>query len=310
MLNKLKLVLGTLNFDYNHVSSPFNQEKVNDFLEISKQNDIDEIDTAYYYKNSEKIIGNSPLKIEFKISSKANPWYNNDFTNGKLGQLNDTGIKTQLYTSLNNLNINNLDIYYLHAWDYETDINCTLETIDELYRKEYFNKLGICNFSINQLQNVLDVIDKNNYINVDSYQSIYNLYNRSVEEILPLLRDNNITFYAYNPLAGGLLTGKYNNTNQVKGRYYNNKIYKDLFWNSTLVDKINQIPNVKNLSLRWLRYNSKLLPDDRIILGASTTEQLLSNINDIKQGSLSNDTLKLIDDFRKDTLSYETNYYY
>ena len=310
MSNDLRLVLGTLNFDYKHVSSPFDDKKVFEFLETCKGYGIDEIDTAYYYKDSERLLGKSGLKVDFKISSKANPWYENDFETGKLGELSRNGIKNQLGTSLGNVNVDKFDIYYLHAWDYETDIKTTLETMDEFYRKEYFDKLGICNFSMGQVQNVLDVIDDNGYVNISSYQSMYNLYNRRVEEIFPMLRDNDITFYAYNPLAGGLLTGKYGNNKMIKSRYYDNKIYNDLFWNAGLVDRISDIRDVKNISLRWLRYNSELLPNDRIILGASTVEQLQSNIDDIKEGGLSDEQLKMVSDFRRDTACYQTDYYY
>ena len=68
-----KAILGTLNFDYPHVSEPFTKEKICKFLEICLENGINEIDTAFYYNNVEKMLGETCKMHLFKVSSKANP---------------------------------------------------------------------------------------------------------------------------------------------------------------------------------------------------------------------------------------------
>ena len=73
---------------------------------------------------------------DIPIDTKANPWYNNDFESGKLGQLNKINLTNQLNNSLNDMGIDKCNIFYLHCPDNETSIFETLETCNELYRKD------------------------------------------------------------------------------------------------------------------------------------------------------------------------------
>jgi len=209
-------ILGTMNIDYPHTSlldrTVSNYTKI---IEIYINKTADPIlDTAYYYGNCEIILGNILQNMNCKmpkIATKANPWFNNDFSSGKFGQLSADNLESQLNISLANLKVDNVEFFYLHCPDYETPIEETLEKCDELWRKEKFNNLGISNFSKMQMQEVLDICDKNAFNSPLYYQGMYNLISRKVEEIFPLLDDYGIEFWGYNPLAGGLLTGKYKN---------------------------------------------------------------------------------------------------
>jgi aflatoxin B1 aldehyde reductase len=257
------------------------------------------LDTAYYYGNTttEQIIGKilSNLSVMPKIATKVNPWLNNDFTNGKLGQLSSKPLENQLKTSLYNLNLDSIEYMFLHCPDYETPIEETLETCEKLWRKEKFNKLGISNFSYDQMYAILHICEKNGYNAPDVYQGMYNLISRKVEEIIPLLHDNHIEFWAYNPLAGGLLTGKYRdykNSSEItdNSRFKNNTIYQSIFWKPEIIEnnKIQeffQLGNEKCIeySYKWLQKYSKMdHTTDRIVIGCSNVEQL-SNTLDITQ---------------------------
>ena len=89
-------------------------------------------------------------------------------------------------------------------------------------------------------------------------------------------------FWAYNPLAGGLLTGKYNSSNYSdNNRFTNNKIYQNIFWKEPILTNLDTFfkqGNCLKKSLYWLQNLSKLRPNDKIILGASTIEQLEKNM--------------------------------
>ena len=112
----MNLVLGTMNIGYKYSSNKNNtNEYYKNIINQYIHNTEDPIlDTAYYYGNTEteKIIGNMNLTKKIKIATKANPWYNNDFTNGILGQLSPNNLERQLNISLNNLKLDKVDIFF------------------------------------------------------------------------------------------------------------------------------------------------------------------------------------------------------
>lgn len=288
----MSFVLGTMNIEYPYSS---NKEKtLNSYKEIIEKyisvsnNPI--IDTAYYYGNTktEIILGNILKEINKKITiaTKANPWFNNDFTNNIFGQLSKENLERQLTISLRNLKIDKIDIFYLHCPDHETPIMETLEKCDELWRKEKYNHFGISNYSKNDLEEIINICDNNFNIKLEYYQGMYNIISRKVEEIFPLLDENNIHFWAYNPLAGGLLTGKYNNDMSNDSRFKDNDIYKNIFWKEEIINNLEEFFKLNNpieKSFHWLLKYSMLRENDKIILGVSTLDQLNININIINK---------------------------
>ena len=155
------------------------------------------------------------------IASKANA-----FTKGK--DFSPSGIRNQLESSLKSFNIGttnkdnsndnsnsnssniNIDIYYLHAPDTNHNIEPTLDEIQKLYHENKFHTFGISNFTAWETVYIYNYMKERNYILPTIYQGMYNAITRQVEtELFPSLRKCNIQFYAYNPLAGGMLSGKY-----------------------------------------------------------------------------------------------------
>jgi aflatoxin B1 aldehyde reductase len=315
------LVLGTMNIEYPY--SSLKDKSVESYKSIiqkyisSVNNPI--LDTAYYYGNTktEQVLGVilSELDTKPKIATKANPWFENDFTNGILGQLSKENLKKQLNTSLFNLKLDKVDIFYLHCPDYETPLKETLEICDELWRKEKFDYLGISNFSKNQMVEVLEICDDHKFNHPIYYQGMYNLLSRNVEEIFPLLNDHSIEFWGYNPLAGGLLTGKYKTgLLENDSRFKDNKIYQNIFWKSEILEGCKDFFNIGNCteySLQWLKKYSKLRMEDKIILGVSTEEQLENNLNIINKNIIYNgERIKYLNNIYKGIKDYSPNYYY
>jgi aflatoxin B1 aldehyde reductase len=325
----MSIILGTMNIGYQYSS---NKEKTyNSYKEIIEKyiNSVDNpiLDTAYYYGDTktEVILGNILKDInsnkKITIATKANPWYKNDFTNGILGQLSPYNLERQLNKSLNSLQLNSVDIFYLHCPDYETPIKDTLEKCNQLWRNEKFNKLGISNFSKNQLEEIIDICDKNQYEIPRYYQGMYNLISRKVEEIFPILDKYNIEFWAYNPLAGGLLTNKYNkNINEINNeinddsRFKNNKIYQNIFLKENILDSLDDFFKLNNpieRSFQWLLKYSKLRPNDKVILGVSTIEQLDNNLKSIHKNILYNtDIINKLNNIYSKIENNAPNYYY
>lgn len=127
------------------------------------------------------------------------------------------------------------------------------------------------------------------------YQGMYNAITRQVdEELFPALRRLNISFYAYNPLAGGVLSGKY--TRESDGRD-TVRFNEGTFWGRVLRERYMQEVQLEALelireacrlqsvdmaeaALRWLIHHSSLNASygDMVIIGASRMEHLDSNI--------------------------------
>jgi len=282
----MNCILGTMNINY-----PYSSNKNKSIEEYTKM--IEKyityvgkkaiLDTAYYYGNTttEEVLGKilPELYITPKIATKVNPWLNNDFTNGKLGQLSPIPFEKQLNTSLSNLGVESVEYLFLHCPDYETSIEETLETCEKLWRKEKFNKFGMSNFSYSHLLEVIQLCENHGFNSPDVYQGMYNLVSRKIEEIFPLLNDYYIEFWAYNPLAGGLLTGKYNTETKMynsSNRFKDNKIYQNIFWKEpilTHLDDFFKSGKCTEKSFHWLEHYSKMRKNDKIIIGASSLEQ-------------------------------------
>lgn len=317
----MKQILGTMNIEYQYSSNSDNSIEYYKSIIDEYINCVPDpiLDTAYYYGNTktEQILGKILINYDKlpKIATKANSWYENDFTNGKFGQLCTDGLKNQLNISLLNLGLKKVDIFYLHCWDWETPIKETLEVTNEMWRKEKFDQFGISNFSKNQLKDVLNIIENEGYCSLSYYQGMYNMISRKIEETFDILSENNIEFWAYNPLAGGLLTGKYKSKIfDLNSRFKSNSIYQNIFWKEPILNEIEEFINIQNpteYALNWYENCNKLKSSDGIIMGVSTLSQLKNNINLLKNKNIFD--INVYKNFDRKYINFEKhspNYYY
>lgn len=187
---------------------------------------LNELDTAFMYCDgqSESILGSLGLGLgsgdcTVKIATKANPW------DGK--SLKPDSVRSQLETSLKRLQCPQVDLFYLHAPDHGTPIVQTLQACQQLHQEGKFVELGLSNYASWEVAEIYTLCKSNGWILPTVYQGMYNATTRQVEtELLPCLRHFGLRFYAYNPLAGGLLTGKYRyedkDGKQPEGRFFGN----------------------------------------------------------------------------------------
>lgn len=282
----MRIALGTLNFNYPHSSGVQTDENfraivdayVQEVRTYGQPHPI--IDTAYYYGDTEteKTLSRIlPDKSVFQFFGKANPWYLNNFQSGRLGQLGRHALIGQFETSRVNLNVQRFDTYFLHAYDYETPLQETLQTCDDLYRKEAFDRFGVSNFSLQQVRDVMNECEHLT-LRLTAYQGMYNIVCRKVSPVIDLIHDvPGGSFWAYNPLAGGLLTGKYNrDATPDNSRFKGNAIYQSIFWKAPLLDFVSKMENPLQESLAWFgSIDSKLDRNrDGVILGASNPDQV------------------------------------
>ncbi|XP_043846876.1 aflatoxin B1 aldehyde reductase member 4-like [Dromiciops gliroides] len=275
-----------------------------------------ELDTAFMYSDgqSESIVGSMGLGLgdggsRVKIATKANPW------DGK--SLRADSIRSQLETSLTRLQCSRVDLFYLHAPDHNTPVEETLRACNELYQEGKFVELGLSNYASWEVAEICTLCKNNGWILPTVYQGMYNATTRQVEtELFPCLHHFGLRFYAYNPLAGGLLTGKYKyedkDKKQPEGRFFGNswaETYRNRFWKEhhfqaiALVEKAlaasygANAPSMTSAALRWMYHHSQLQGSrgDAVILGMSSLEQLQQNMAASEEGPLESGVVKAFD---------------
>ncbi|MBX6314513.1 MAG: aldo/keto reductase [Isosphaeraceae bacterium] len=112
--------------------------------------------------------------------------------------------------SLRRLKTDYIDLYQSHHPDPETPLDETLRAFDDLVRSGKVRYIGCSNHPAWQLALALGISERHGWARYDSVQPRYNLLYRAIEaELLPLCRDQGLGVIAYNPLAGGFLSGKY-----------------------------------------------------------------------------------------------------
>jgi len=132
-----------------------------------------------------------------------------------------------LDASLKRLNTDHVDVYYLHHFDEQTPLVETLATLNDFVRQGKVLYLGISNFAAWQVMKAIGICQQNNFAPINCLQPMYNLLKRQCEsEILPMAISENLGVFPYSPLAGGLLTGKYQNKKAVEGRFNKSQMYQ------------------------------------------------------------------------------------
>lgn len=119
-------------------------------------------------------------------------------------------------TSRKRMNIDTLDVLYLHRFDPDTDLHESFQAFADLKAYGHVRHIGLSNFAAWQVVKAANVAAKFN-LDIAVIQPMYNLVKRQAEvEILPMADDLDVLVAPYSPLGGGLLTGKY--TNGAAGR--------------------------------------------------------------------------------------------
>ena len=303
----VKVCLGTMEFG-RYASEEQAQRMVQAFVSAG----FSELDTASMYcaGESERIIGRLPpsLSSSLVVHSKANPWNTDKERKG----LTRTSVLTQCAASLESLgrpadpSSPPFDIYYLHAPDHGTPILETLTAVDELYRRGVFRRFGLSNYSSWQVVEIHHLCTQRGFVMPSVYQGMLNPLTRLVQsELLPALRHLSMSFYAYNPLAGGLLSGSTASRRRppppaaTAGNEWADR-YRERFWKKRNFDAIDAIQaalrplqppvTLAEASLRWMRHHSGLSGEhgDCVILGASNEAHVEANLRGVEGGPLDN----------------------
>jgi aryl-alcohol dehydrogenase-like predicted oxidoreductase len=211
--------------------------------------------------------------------------------------------------SLKSLGTDYVDLYYLHAPDYETSIEETLDTMTALARAGKIRYIGVSNFASWQVSDILGCCEKHGFIKPVISQNIYNLLLRDVEkELAPCLHAHNMGIAVYNPIAGGLLTGKYKNRDiPANTRFANQKNYYERYWseeNLKMVDQFSAIAEKAGLSLLELalRWAINRLSVTTLVNGVSKLDQIKQNIAALDTTVLDTGVTRACDDVWDNTV--------
>jgi len=213
---------------------------------------------------------------------------------------NDVGLSCKhimkaIEDSMRRLKTDYIDLYYAHLPDYETPIEESLQALDDLVHQGKVRYIACSNFRAWQLCKALWVSDIQNLARFDCIQPPYNLITRDIEyELLPLCAGEGVGVCVYNPLAGGLLTGKHDQTklpeNDTRfGLKSIGKMYSERYWldiNFEAVDRLKTIASefgqpLPQFALAWILNNETVTS---VIFGCSSLKQLEQNLGavDIK----------------------------
>lgn len=292
----VNLVLGTMTFGES-VFHPNVEQFVESFLSMG----YDELDTAYVYNEGqcEKLLGDVLKKMDrekIRISTKVNPRIS--------GKLDGEAAYRQLNESLKRLSVDYVDTFYLHFPDPFTPVDSVLEACADLHEQGKFKELGLSNFPAWMVADVWHRCDRNGWVKPSVYEGIYNPLTRKAEiELNAALNNFGMRFYAYNPMAGGLLTGRYGKFEEAPtdGRFTHRPNYQGRYWKKSYFDAVAVIADAAGkhgitlieATYRWLAYHSMLNGDrgDAILIGASKLAHLKQNIEAVNSGPLPEDVI-------------------
>lgn len=188
--------------------------------------------------------------------------------------------------SLKRLNTDYVDLYQLHLDDPLTPLDETLEALDIIVKHGKARYIGVSNFLAYRMARMLGRADTLRLARFVSIQPRYNLLFRQIErELLPLAKEEGLAVMPYNPLAGGLLTGKHAlDRTPSDGRFTATvgeagKMYQQRYWHEREFLSIEQLKtavsdaghSMTTTSVAWVLANPLITS---AIIGASRPEQL------------------------------------
>ncbi len=202
--------------------------------------------------------------------------------------------------SLKRLQTDYVDLYQLHGFDPGTPIDEALEALDTVVKSGKSRYVGVSNWMAHRVARALGRSELKSLVRIDSVQPRYNLLFRSFErDLLPLCEEEAIAVIPYNPLAGGLLTGKHNRaappeqgTRFTVGRA--GAMYQTRYWHEREFDTVEELRTIAKesdmslttLAVRWVLSNKAITAP---IIGASRPEQLADSLAAGEKGALPDD---------------------
>jgi aryl-alcohol dehydrogenase-like predicted oxidoreductase len=281
------------------------QQEVNELMKVVVDSGITFIDTAnvYSFGESERLLGQSIKEVglnrnELVIATKVR---------GRMGEgknyvgLSRFHIFQSVDESLQRMQLNHIDVLYVHGVDPKTPIEETVRALNDIVLTGKVRYVAVCNWPAWMVMKAIGIAEKHGWNKFMGLQYYYSLAGRDIErEVLPLAADQNLAVMPWSPLAGGFLSGKYTReTEKIEGSRRSTfdfpPVNKDRAYD--IIDVISEIGKQHGVSaaavaLAWVRLQKGVTST---IIGAKNIEQLNDNIKSVDV-ELSADDLKKIDE--------------
>ncbi|KAF4337406.1 Aflatoxin B1 aldehyde reductase member 3 [Fusarium beomiforme] len=300
--SKINIVLGVANVGDGQAdpvvrfSEP---HEVNAFVSAFIKRGYNQLDTARIYSphapgTSEPKIGALPEK-NFIIDTKVNSFH--------AGAHSKQNILKDINDSLSALKIKQINIEYLHQPDRTTDFKEACEAMNQAHQEGKIKYWGISKHTAAEVEAIIKICEENDFVKPSVYQGEYNPIVRGAEkELFPILRRYGLAFYAFSPAGAGFFAGNHKNV-QPGGRFdqsiFLGSLYAERYLKESIseaTDKALAVASRHGISghaaaLRWTAHHGAMSEKfgDSIVIGASSVEQLNSNIDAIEDGPLPHD---------------------
>lgn len=293
-----EICMGTMTF-----GSSCNEDEAFKILDRAYDAGIDFYDTAEIYPvppqkswvhRTEEIFGKwiktkprDGILIASKVAGPGHGWFSPPLREGKTA-LDKYHIRRAIEGSLQRLGVETIDLYQTHWPDHDVSYNETMEALTELKEEGKIRYAGCSNETSFGLMKSLWTSDKHNLIRYDSIQNNFSILNRRFEdELAQVCRKEGVSLLPYSPLAGGVLTGKYNGPTKPEGarfvRYMvegeRQKRMSNRFLNEQTLASTKELMEIATkygmsstvMSVAWSKQHDFVAST---IIGANTVEQL------------------------------------
>lgn len=203
--------------------------------------------------------------------------------------------------SLKRLQLDHIDLYQIHGFDPATPIEQTLRALDQVVRDGDVRYVGISNWAAWQIVKALGIAERLGLARLESLQAYYTVAGRDLErELVPMLRSEGLGLLVWSPLAGGLLSGKYEREKAgVPGDRRTGFDFPPVSKPRAFdcIDAMRPMAEARGVSvaqiaLAWLLHQPVVTS---VIIGAKRPEQLADNLA-ATQITLGDDELKRLDE--------------
>jgi aryl-alcohol dehydrogenase-like predicted oxidoreductase len=289
-----ELCFGTMTFGgegYWKQIGALQQDDATSLIKASVDAGINFIDTAnvYSYGESEKLLGNALIHLGIKrhdvvIATKVR---------GRMGEgLNNAGLSRyhivqSIDESLQRLQMDHVDILYVHGVDPLTPVEQTMHALNDVVNSGKVRYIAVCNWPAWLVMKAQGIAAMNGWHKFEGLQYFYSLAGRDVErEILPMAADQKLALMPWSPLAGGYISGKYTRDNQKVGGRRDNfdfpPINKEKAFD--IIDVLQDLSKNHNttvaaIALAWVRLQTGITST---IIGAKNLQQLNDNLSSVE----------------------------
>ena len=302
-----ELCFGTMTFGgdgYWKAIGALPQDECTALIKGSVDSGINFFDTAnvYSYGLSETILGNAIKTLGLKrqelvIATKLRGRMGEGHNNAGLSRYH---IFQSIDESLAHLDMDHVDILYVHGVDPLTPVEQTMRALNDVVASGRVRYISVCNWPAWMVMKAQGIAAINGWHKFEGLQYFYSLAGRDAErEIIPMAIDQKLAVMPWSPLAGGFMSGKYTReTDKAGGRrdtFDFPPVNKEKAYD--IIDVLNGIAktheaSVAQIALAWVRLQPGITST---IIGAKTVAQLNDNIKSTTI-ALSDDEMKQLND--------------